>query len=115
MNMISQLGYVGIGVKDIKAWEEFATNVLGMEPMEKLVAFKLLPPDRALALYELLDPDARYFLLSAVEPGAIAPVLEDLPPGERAAFHVLPEAYRDRMLRCLVSGPIEFHLPSRQN
>jgi 2,3-dihydroxybiphenyl 1,2-dioxygenase len=34
--MINQLGYIGIGVKDTAAWEEFATNILGMELSEKL-------------------------------------------------------------------------------
>ena len=34
--MITQLGYLGIGVKDIKEWEDFATNVLGLEVTEKL-------------------------------------------------------------------------------
>ena len=35
-NAIAQLGYVGIGVKDVKAWEEFGTNVIGLELSEKL-------------------------------------------------------------------------------
>ena len=34
--MISQFGYLGIGVKDTKAWEDFATNILGLEISEKL-------------------------------------------------------------------------------
>jgi len=36
MGMIAQLGYLGIGVKDIKAWEEFGINVLGLELAKKL-------------------------------------------------------------------------------
>lgn len=35
-NLITQLGYVGIGVSDIKAWEDFGTNVLGMQLYQKL-------------------------------------------------------------------------------
>lgn len=31
---ISQLGYLGIGVKDVGQWREFATNVLGLEAHE---------------------------------------------------------------------------------
>ena len=31
---VSQLGYLGLGVSDVDAWEEFATNVLGMEAIE---------------------------------------------------------------------------------
>jgi len=32
---ISQLGYVGIGVSDLAAWEEFATQVLGLEVVSR--------------------------------------------------------------------------------
>ncbi len=32
---ISQLGYVGIGVSDLDAWEEYLTEVLGMEISER--------------------------------------------------------------------------------
>jgi len=32
---ISQLGYVGLGVKDLKAWEQFATEVLGLAISEQ--------------------------------------------------------------------------------
>ena len=32
---ISQLGYVGFGVRDIKAWERFATTVVGLELVER--------------------------------------------------------------------------------
>lgn len=31
MSGVTQLGYLGIGVSDITAWEEFATGVLGLE------------------------------------------------------------------------------------
>ena len=34
--MISQLGYIGIGVKDMAVWEDFVTNVLGLEISERL-------------------------------------------------------------------------------
>jgi len=34
--MITQLGYLGIGVKDTKAWEEFGTNAMGLEVSDRL-------------------------------------------------------------------------------
>jgi 2,3-dihydroxybiphenyl 1,2-dioxygenase len=34
--MITQLGYVGIGVKDANEWEEFATTILGLDVVERL-------------------------------------------------------------------------------
>lgn len=30
MGTVSQLGYLGIGVSDVKAWHDLATHVLGM-------------------------------------------------------------------------------------
>jgi len=34
--MIKQLGYLGLGVKDSKTWEDFAKNVLALDVSEKL-------------------------------------------------------------------------------
>jgi 2,3-dihydroxybiphenyl 1,2-dioxygenase len=31
MNGVAQLGYLGFEVKDLEAWEEFSTNILGLE------------------------------------------------------------------------------------
>ena len=33
--VVSQLGYIGIGVRDPGAWEQFATRVLGAEVKER--------------------------------------------------------------------------------
>lgn len=35
MASITQLGYLGIGVSDIKAWEQFATQTLGLQVSDK--------------------------------------------------------------------------------
>jgi len=35
MESVTQLGYLGIGVSDISAWEEFATQVLGLQATER--------------------------------------------------------------------------------
>ena len=34
--MITQLGYIGFGVKDLPVWEDYATNVLGHAVQENL-------------------------------------------------------------------------------
>ena len=34
--LIAQLGYIGLGIKDVSAWEDFGQNILGMELKEKL-------------------------------------------------------------------------------
>ena len=33
--VVSQLGYIGIGVSDVDKWEEFAQEVLGMEVSDR--------------------------------------------------------------------------------
>ncbi len=35
-DLIAQLGYLGIGVKDVGAWKEFATEILGLSVAEEL-------------------------------------------------------------------------------
>ena len=31
MVQVTELGYMGVGVKDIAAWQDFATNIIGWE------------------------------------------------------------------------------------
>src|SRR6266478_9084305 len=31
MSQVTELGYLGIGVKDLEAWKNFATNIVGLE------------------------------------------------------------------------------------
>lgn len=78
-----------------KAWP-------ALEPMEKLVAFKLLGAARALELYALLPFAERYFLLGGFPLQSIAPVLEGLGPLERRRFVQLPRDFYDQMFRRLV-------------
>ena len=77
--MISQLGYIGIGVQDTKAWEEFGPNVLGFEVSGQL--------DDG-TLYLRMDEYHHRFI---VEPGGnndlafagwMAPTLDDLNEAE---------------------------------
>ena len=35
MVQVTELGYIGFGVKDLEAWKQFATDVLGMEVVEE--------------------------------------------------------------------------------
>ena len=35
-DLIAQLGYLGVGVKDVSAWKEFATEILGLSVAEEL-------------------------------------------------------------------------------
>lgn len=42
MARVTQLGYVGLGVSDIAAWEPFATEILGLQLGEKLADGALL-------------------------------------------------------------------------
>jgi len=40
--LISQLGYLGIGVKDANTWEDFGQNILSLELYEKRMPPTLL-------------------------------------------------------------------------
>ncbi len=45
MSQVTELGYLGIGVKDLEAWKNFATNIVG------LLRFALeCDPERAVKL-----------------------------------------------------------------
>lgn len=68
------------------------------DPFERIVFFKLLPPERAERLFDLLPAEQGMFLLGAVERGALGPVLEAVPPAEAdRLFHVLPRETVRRM------------------
>ena len=43
MASISQLGYIGIGASNVKAWQDLATHVLGMEVIPGQCPFMFLP------------------------------------------------------------------------
>lgn len=81
-----------------------------LEPMQKLVSFKLLPAPRALEFYAGLSVDEKYFLLCAFDLGSISPVLEELSPEDSALFVELPPAAYDRMLHLLCGDTVEFEV-----
>lgn len=86
----------GAAVSELAAlWPE-------LEPMERLVAFKVMDAPRALELYEALPFDHRYFLLCGFPLQSIAPVIAALPPAGRRPFVQLPRDYYDRMFRGLL-------------
>ena len=73
--MISQLGYLGIGVKDIKVWEEFATDVLGLEVSERLADGTLYLRQDAYHHRFIVEPTGEDDIKYA---GWMAPTLDDL-------------------------------------
>src|SRR5688572_17995187 len=66
-----------------------------LEPMEKLVLFKLLDAPRALEFYARLPFGEKYFLLCGFPLQSIAPVLDGLSPAERRRFVQLPREFYD--------------------
>lgn len=83
--------------------KELAAVLRGLEPLDKLVAFKLLDAVRAMEVFQALPFDEKYLLFSGFPLQAIAPVLEELPPAPRRAFVQLPREDYDRMFRNLLS------------
>lgn len=86
-----------------------------LEPMQKLVCFKVMDAPRALELYEALSFDDQYFLLCGFPLQSIAPVLQGLTPAQRRSFVSLPRDFYDRMFRRLVRTRSELDVPVRPN
>jgi len=83
---------------------ELARSWPRLEPLHKLVAFKLLAAAGALDFYRRLPYREKYFLLCGFPLGSIAPVLENAPPGARRLFVRLPVRFYERMFRELARG-----------
>jgi Mg/Co/Ni transporter MgtE len=86
-----------------------------LKPLEKLVYFKLLEPERAMEFYGRLDFHERYYLLTAFDLNSIAPVLEGLPEDARSLFVSLEPPYYNRMLQGLVHGEIQIPVSDLTN
>lgn len=91
-----------------RVWVEF-------KPLEKLLAFKLLEPGRALEFFAVLPFPEKYFLYGGAPLETIAPLLESLPAAERRLFHQMPKSSSEKMLRRLLdeSGRTRDLEPSR--
>jgi len=110
--MISQLGYIGIGVQDTKAWEEFGPSVLGLEVSERL--------DNG-TLYLRMDEYHHRFIVEPNEgddlvfAGWMAPTLNDLNQTElrlKAAGVVVEEGSPEECAYRKVRRFITFKDPS---
>ncbi len=86
-----------------------------LEPMQKLVCFKVMDAPRALELYDALSFNEQYFLLCGFPLQSIAPVLEGLSPMERRVFVQLPRDFYDRMFRRLIKTRAEMDVTVRPN
>jgi Mg/Co/Ni transporter MgtE len=86
-----------------------------LEPMQKLVCFKVMDAPRAFELYEAVSFNEQYFLLCGFPLQSIAPVLEGLTPIQRRVFVQLPRDFYDRMFRILVKTRAELDVPIRPN
>lgn len=75
-----------------------------LNPLERLVAFKLLDAPRALELFEKAPLEEKYFLFGGFPLAAIAPVLEGLPLMQKRHFIQLPRAIYERMYRALLDA-----------
>ncbi|MDD5658077.1 MAG: hypothetical protein PHF00_12575 [Elusimicrobia bacterium] len=72
-----------------------------LEPLHKLVAFKLMSAAAALELFARLPYEERYFLYCGLPAASIAPILERAAPAERRLFVQLPAPLQRRMFESL--------------
>ena len=101
-----------LGEKDYVALERRLSEVQlaplaallpALEPMQKLVVFKLLDAVRAMELFAALPFDEKYFLFCGFPMQSIAPVLEGLTPAQLRSFVQLPREDSERMFRQLLA------------
>lgn len=83
MREIRQLGYVGMDVSDIDAWETFATGVLGMQATPRSGAdsplhLRMDDYERRISLHPSDRDDVRYLGLEVAEAAALEVVRERL-------------------------------------
>jgi len=78
---------------------ELARSWPRLEPLHKLVAFKLMDAVSALAFYRRLPYREKYFLFCGFPLNSIAPVLEGAPPALRRLFVQLPAKFYGDMLQ----------------
>jgi len=78
-----------------------------LEPLHKLIAFKLMDAASALDFFRRLPYKERYFLFSGFPLQSIAPVIADAPASVRRLFVQLPAGFYGTMLRELTgaAGP----------
>lgn len=109
---ISQLGYIGIGVSDIKAWEQFATGVLGLEVSERgadgTLYLRMDEHHHRLALYPTGQDDITCIGWELSEAGS----LESLIPKLRAAGVEVTRGTKEDRERKKVCDLIRFEDPN---
>jgi Mg/Co/Ni transporter MgtE len=90
--------------------ENFSTQALALDwqtlnPLEKLIIFKLLPVNKMIEVYDLVDYSEKYFLFCGLGSETIAPILEPLSDRDLSLFVEPPKVFCDRMFKAL-SGPV---------
>jgi len=70
-----------------------------LDPLHKLIAFKLMDAASALAFYRRLPYRERYFLFSGFPLQSIAPIIADAPASVRRLFVQLPAKFHGLMLQ----------------
>ena len=109
---ISQLGYIGIGVSDIKGWEQFATGVLGLEVSERAtdgsLYLRMDEHHHRLALYPTGEDDVTCIGWELSEAGS----LESLIPKLQAAGVEVKRGTKEDRERRKVCDLIRFEDPN---
>ena len=108
MNEIAQLGYIGFEVRDVRAWQAFATNVLGLQLGARTdsgaVTLRMDERERRIALHEGERDDLAYVgweIRDEAALGSLARRLdaEGIPVREASAAEAAERGV-ERLLRC---------------
>jgi len=82
--------------------EDIAEMLKNMQQKYVVVAFRLIPKEKAADVFSELDPSQQEFILTHIVDNKIKELLEELPPDDRTSvFEELPEQLTQRLLNLL--------------
>ncbi len=109
---VTQLGYIGIGVKDIDAWEEYAQDVLGLQVSGKEEDGSLLLRMDAYHYRFILHPSGEDDLVFTGWEVKDATALDEIAGNLRAAGVEVEEASAELLAARHVLGAVRFKDPN---
>ena len=112
MASVTQLGYLGLGVKDVDEWERFASDVLGLQPNGRTddgsLYLRMDEYHHRFTVHPNGNDDVAYLGWEAADEHACNALAEQL---KTAGFDVTPGSREEKAAR-RVAGLIRFQDPS---
>ncbi|UBM61185.1 magnesium transporter [Candidatus Sulfidibacterium hydrothermale] len=82
--------------------EDIAEIIKNLHQRDVVVAFRLIPKEKAAEVFSELDPSQQEYILSHIVDNHIRELLEELPPDDRTSvFEEVPEQLKQKLLNLL--------------